>query len=419
MYTVLIVEDEPLVRIGLKCSISWEKLNMNVIADVPNGRDALEVYHKSKPDLILTDIKMPVMDGMRLISAIRAEDNATKIIILTCFEEFDLAQKAIQLGVSNYILKMSMNPKDIEAVLSKVSDELKREREHFKQNPPINLDPGLVKENLFKQFIFYSLYSEQDFSLAVEQLNLRLSPQNIVLCALCVDQFSALQDKFKDRQGDIIRFAVINIIDEILTGFKRGEAFHEKEGRYILLLSFPDIKSQNDIQKLVQEILSRAGSAIETYVGGKVAFYRSSVCQTYASLPLMYDECLAAMEESRAKTRLIKPEIAEVITFIEKNYSRNISLTEAADNVEMSASYLSSLFKSETGQSFTDYLNMVRINRAKDILLNSRAKTYEVAEMAGYLDTSYFIRQFKKYTGMKPNDFRKLPYKRAEGSDRA
>ncbi len=75
MYKVLIVEDEMLVRVGLKNSINWNKFNMDVIADVANGQTALEKYESEAPDLIITDIKMPIMDGMELITRIRKNDS--------------------------------------------------------------------------------------------------------------------------------------------------------------------------------------------------------------------------------------------------------------------------------------------------------------------------------------------------------
>jgi len=119
MYRVLIVEDEIIVRLGLKNSIKWADFNMEVVGDAANGEEGWNQYNLKQPDIVLTDIKMPVMDGIELISRIRENDQLTRIIILTCYGEFELAQKAIKFGVSNYILKMSMGLEEIEEVLKK------------------------------------------------------------------------------------------------------------------------------------------------------------------------------------------------------------------------------------------------------------------------------------------------------------
>ena len=119
-YKVLIVEDEVLVRGGLKSVIGWEKLGMEIIGDAANGKQALEIYEADKPDIILTDIKMPVMDGLELIARIREKDEKTKIVILTCYEEFEYLQEAMRMGVSDYISKLRMKPAEIEAAMEKL-----------------------------------------------------------------------------------------------------------------------------------------------------------------------------------------------------------------------------------------------------------------------------------------------------------
>ena len=130
MFTVLIVEDEMLVRMGIKCSIDWAKLNMCVVADVANGQAAWEVYEKERPDIILTDIKMPVMNGIELIEKIRKVDTKTKFVILSCLEEFQFVRKALSLGVSEYILKLAMSQEEMESVLGRIQNELARENEY-------------------------------------------------------------------------------------------------------------------------------------------------------------------------------------------------------------------------------------------------------------------------------------------------
>lgn len=119
MYRVLIAEDEVFVRLGIKMSVEWEKMGMQVIADAANGQQAWDIYEKEHPDIILTDIKMPVMDGMALIRRIRERDKETRIVILSCLEEFQLVREAISMGVSDYILKLTMTPEDMEKILQK------------------------------------------------------------------------------------------------------------------------------------------------------------------------------------------------------------------------------------------------------------------------------------------------------------
>lgn len=115
MYKVMIVEDEMLVRVGLRSSVDWSKYGMEVAADLPDGQAAWDYYLKEKPDIVITDIRMPRMDGMELIGKIREADKETRIVVLSCLEEFDLARRAMSLGVSHYILKLTMTEAEIGA----------------------------------------------------------------------------------------------------------------------------------------------------------------------------------------------------------------------------------------------------------------------------------------------------------------
>ncbi len=106
MYRVLIAEDEMLVRMGLKHSIDWSEYHMIVIADVANGQEALEIYRREMPELLITDIKMPIMDGMELIAQVREMNSDAQIVILTCVEDFETVRKALAHNVQDYILKL-------------------------------------------------------------------------------------------------------------------------------------------------------------------------------------------------------------------------------------------------------------------------------------------------------------------------
>lgn len=124
MYKVLIAEDEILVRLGLANSIAWEKLGMQLTAQASNGAQAYEIFLAEHPDIVITDIRMPLMNGMELIQKIRETDTDCKIIIITCVEEFSYARQAIAYQVEDYILKLTMDMGEIEALLTNIRKSL-------------------------------------------------------------------------------------------------------------------------------------------------------------------------------------------------------------------------------------------------------------------------------------------------------
>ena len=124
MYRVLIVEDEIIVREWLKKRVKWENYGLSLCGEASNGVEALAVYEREKPDIVLTDVRMPVMDGMALLQEIRSRDKRTRLLILTCLDEFELVRQALKLEVTSYILKLTSEPDEIERELAKAREFL-------------------------------------------------------------------------------------------------------------------------------------------------------------------------------------------------------------------------------------------------------------------------------------------------------
>jgi len=117
MYKVMIVDDEMLVRIGVKSLIDWQELGFEIVAEASNGQSAFEKYVALKPDLVITDIKMPKQDGLWLTIKIKEYNSNTEIILLTCYDDFSFAKEAIKLKVSDYILKAEMEEEELKKIL--------------------------------------------------------------------------------------------------------------------------------------------------------------------------------------------------------------------------------------------------------------------------------------------------------------
>lgn len=295
MTRVLIAEDEMLVRLGLRNSIQWNRFNMTVIADVSNGLEALEYYERDKPDLIITDLKMPVMDGMQLIEKIRSKDQETKFIILTCVEEFEMVHKAIRYGVSDYILKLTMTPEDMENVLSKISADMNRDQKQLTANPSIN--EGVVFEKLIKDYMFRQLYSSEELKRLLRKLGRVIPEQKLILLLLEMDQYDRLQQRFKDFKGDLIKASLLNVLNEIIRGYHRGEVFHDEHKRFVILLSFHDVTSEQKQNQLITEMTDHILRVMKSFFNVTVTFGISSMRNGFQSLLSQYNEGISALED--------------------------------------------------------------------------------------------------------------------------
>jgi len=288
-----------LVRIGLKNSVDWSKFGMGVVADFPDGQAAWDYYEREMPDLVITDIRMPKMDGMKLISNIREVDKASRIVVLTCLEEFELARKAMSYGVSSYILKLTMTEDEIEQVLGSVRDELDRMESKTSSRPSdaVRLDNmDLIKEKMFKDFLFYNIFSPEEFGQFAERNGLRLTPVRLTVCVMEVDRYARLRAKFRDNHGHLIKMTMLNILGEITASYKRGEAFQIDETHYALIFHYDDILSEQAIVQETRVILGRIQEVIRTYFNGSASFGISGIRSGYDALPMLYAEARQALE---------------------------------------------------------------------------------------------------------------------------
>ena len=247
MYRVLIVEDEMLVRSGLKNSIDWKKFGMEIIAEASDGQAAWEIYQRERPDLIITDLKMPIMDGMELIAKIREQDVLTKIVILTCLDQFDLVCKALSLKVSDYIFKLDMSNAQLEAVLERIRNELDKQNTFGAEFPELMTHIAAVKEHIFKDYMFEFLYSDNEFSVLVEKLKLRLSPSRIMMAVMEIDNFEKHEADLTQRRDTGSRLTILDLLSRELVNADRGEVFQNNRKQYVILLSFSDITSERDV----------------------------------------------------------------------------------------------------------------------------------------------------------------------------
>ena len=128
LYKIMLVDDEEEVRKSIINKIDWADTGFEVIGDAENGKDALEKIEQNEPDLVLTDIKMPYMDGLTMAETIRQQYPSVKIVIFSGFDEFEYAKKAIKLNVIEYILK-PVNVEELTAILKKIKKNLDEEIE--------------------------------------------------------------------------------------------------------------------------------------------------------------------------------------------------------------------------------------------------------------------------------------------------
>jgi two-component system response regulator YesN len=154
---VMIVEDEELIREGLRKNIEWESLGLEIVGSAENGIEALQMCKSLKPDILITDIKMPIISGLELIEKVKAENRDTVFIIISGYDDFNYAQQAIKYGVNDYFLK----PIELEKLTEKLrvlSGQISLFRSQKESNNQLHEFVGHIIPFLKRQFFLELLY---------------------------------------------------------------------------------------------------------------------------------------------------------------------------------------------------------------------------------------------------------------------
>lgn len=385
MYRILIIDDEPIVKIALRSILPWEKHGFSICGTASNGQEALSLIEKQQPDIIITDLKMPQMDGLELIRILKEQKYPGEILVLSNYEDFDSVRNALTLGAADYLLKIKIQPDTLLACLNKTIEKMnERNQTALIEN---RAETAPISEILLHFF-------ETDESLENFLQTYPVCSFMKEACSMCYITFEKfLSNEAFSISKTLIRDMILDAVQGILQPF----ILLPNDYSALLLLSQTEISSNNII---LEQLL-------------KKLYNRFTLYQTFA--PAMpYKENLSDYEEARIAYRLFssaegcyKTDIAKTLEYIDENYMHHLTLSSIASHVNLSPSYLCRIFKAEVGTSITNYLNNLRIRQAASMIRKKNIPLKEISTLVGIDDQLYFSRLFKKNMGMSPTEYGK------------
>jgi len=521
MYEVLIVDDEPLARESLKYLIDWPALGFNITAEAEDGRQALDLLQSRHFSLVLTDIRMPAMNGLELVGRLREFSDA-QVVILSGYEDFEYARRGMKLGVNDYLLK-PVDEDDLIEVLRRIGSAI-AERQLLRRQQDLGLNVlrdqffrklthgQISRKNADEQSLILNLrrdvdsYScllvEMDFlstdngyltewdielkSYAVrnvleelcehkgyvfedteerygvllfgdsgtwEEYSLRLFAQKISRaieanvketisiglgdrCVLSMlDLVLAYQSAEKALDGKFLRgnntilsvsdcsgqggenSAIHALQDEVLDSVKSCNADQVKDAIHRLWEEFRSGGIQGDrIRVNVLELLVRLLQLVHSYGANadELFHYENRDYERVMKAKTIDELCAFAEMKCEGvlfllnRMRAIQPNsvIGAVKEIVQAQYHSNVSLRSVAKQVFLNPNYLGKVFKARTGLSFNEYLLQIRMNKAKQLLLHTDKKVYEIAQEVGYGELDWFYKRFKAFAGISAGEFR-------------
>lgn len=248
MIRVLIADDEMLVRIGLKAAIDWEKYGFVIIGEVGNGWDALAQIRQGGVDIVLLDIRMPILDGIEVLSAIRLENLAVKVIILSVHEESEYVQKALKLGAFDYMLKLSLQSDKLLRTLMKARDAIEPKCDSYPESKEILSECWL---RLFKKYDLNTL-------LEIQRNGYQLKEGKVAVLCLLIEQEDIVSSTFGNSSTVSPKY-IIGIASDVINSYANGDCIEFEPRLYIAIINprFADEQHLIAIAQAVSESMSR------------------------------------------------------------------------------------------------------------------------------------------------------------------
>lgn len=299
MIKVVIVDDEILIRVGIKSCIDWEKHGFEIAGQAGNGIKALEVIEETRPDIVLTDIKMPKMDGIELIGEIRKRFPGIKTIVLSCYNDMDYVKKAMKLGAEDYILKLSLEPEILLEVLLNVKKLLQREtfndNTFQNKNTEFQKNKYIIKEDIYRKMISGSM-APGDFVKELAPLGINIdSGYNIVLCCGIDDHsYAPAMSKIGDRY--LFKASFINILEESMLNFADCDIAEVKNGEYIILLRCSDTSDVRYNRDSISGYLKKINNSFKKYLNTSNSFGVNLAPVEYTRIRETYFKARTAMK---------------------------------------------------------------------------------------------------------------------------
>ena len=388
MYRILIIDDEPIVKIALRSILPWEEHGFSICGTASNGMEAMSLIEKQQPDVIITDLKMPEMDGLELIRTLKEKNYPGEILVLSNYEDFDSVRSALLLGAADYLLKIKISPDTLLTCLNKTTKKLQE-----KADRKVPVPKETISENRNRQLLsfFEGESSLSSFTEENRSSDLHFMQEPCAICYVTFEKF--LSNEAFSISGKLLCDMILDAVQGVLQ---------------------PHILVLNDYSALVvfsQKELDISQMKVEQLI--KKLYNRFTMYQSFAP-DMPYQENLPDYEEARkiyqtftANEGHYKDDVAKTLSYIEENYMNHLTLSSISANVSLSSSYLCRIFKSEVGTSITSYLNNLRIRKAATLIKDSKLSLKEISTMVGIDDQLYFSRLFRKCMGISPSEYGK------------
>ncbi|MDQ0194219.1 response regulator [Paenibacillus wynnii] len=296
MITMIIADDEPFIRSSLKKAFNWEEeFGITIIGEAEDGQEAYELCLAHQPEILFTDIMMPLWDGLQVAEKLKEARCPTKIIIISGVQDFSYAQNALMVNAEGYILK-PVKLHEVQDVFRKVVGSIQEDRaaqvnlDHLKKQ--LQENTPLIRDK-FLQNMIAGLYPDSpEIWEKLRFFEIPLCPGNhFTVAVLQLDDYQTALEKYSEEYKQLLYFSIQNIINEILEARHAGLSFVAHENEFILLFYSPDNVNSEETSRICEELIQNIGRFLKLSVSIGIG----SACLQIHKVAESYKEALTAL----------------------------------------------------------------------------------------------------------------------------
>jgi len=387
MWNLLVVEDEQIVRVGLRYMMKWDGYEVCWKAEASNGEEALRLLETEDIHILLTDIRMPGMDGLSFAKQVRQRYPGIQIIFLSSYGDFDYAKEALRIGAVDYLHKLTMDEIEIGAALTKAVQALQATME-------AKVGPSAEEANDFLLSLLDD-YMMPDHP-HLEGLDLDMLEQGGWLTVL-----RKREDGAVDGDEDHLQFRAMQyLIAERVNKGWGGFVFH-RSYREIIWIAPARPAAGGD--EGLADFLARLRQKVMELLNVTLVYSTSPAQPGIKLLPKAY---LAALLELPSDDHTDNYIVRKAKQLIDRHLLEDVTLAHVAEQAHVSQGYLSRIFLKEMGENFSDYIIRRKLEHAQKLLRETNRKIYEITADIGYSNPQYFSKLFKERIGVTPFEYR-------------
>ena len=390
MYKTLFVDDERLIREGISNLIDWERITGQELTLADNAKVALKYLEHEKYEIVISDIYMQDMNGIELAKCIKEKWPDVVVILLSAYEDFDYARKAIEAGVFKYLLKPVI-PEELEDAVNEAISQVKINEEAKKR---IDYSQEVLedyrrelKKSLWKDILSGNMRNEDEILERFEKMNMSKNISPIYVVVYETDDETMLY------QNQVA-------IDKVVFSCFEGYIDTVFMDNYIVIL----LKKEN-----AKAVLYAFGDLVKEMFHFEVHMGEGKIVKDLSTLHISVESAKYNIQKNRANKKDEPTQIVlAAVEMIRKEIENvDFNINTIANALYLTPAYFSRVFKRKMGMTCKDFIKNYRIDLAKELLQNTDLSIQQISEKTGYATVYYFSQQFKQVTGESPGSFRK------------